>query len=171
MTTTAPSPVQSFLQEIHHEAAATRRLLEAVPADKLDWKPHEKSMSIGVLARHVAGIPGVFVEMLQQDSFDFGQRSGPPEPSSKDELLEVHDAGQAAVDAAWGAWTAEDLATTWRVLRDGAELMALPRAAVLRNFVCNHLVHHRGQLSVYLRLLDVPLPSVYGPTADVNPFG
>ena len=171
MTTTAPSPVQDFLQEMHREAASTRRLLEAVPADRLEWKPHPKSMSIGLLARHIAGIPGTFVEMLAHDSFDFGQRSGPPEPSSKDEILEVHDAGQAAIDAAWGAWTAADLGRTWRVLRGGVELMAVPRGAVLRNFVCNHLVHHRGQLTVYLRLLDVPLPSVYGPTADENPFG
>jgi uncharacterized damage-inducible protein DinB len=172
MTITSSSPVQPFLDEIVREGATSRRLLQVLPEARLAWKPHPKSQSLGQLAMHVATLPGGITAMLQGEDFDFAAADfTPPQPTSPEAVLAAHDQSQAAAAAALGAWRADELGRTWRVLRGDRELMAMPKSAALRNFLCNHLVHHRGQLTVYLRLLDVPLPSVYGPTADVNPFG
>lgn len=172
MTTTPSSPVQPYLDEIRREGESTRRLLQVLPESALGWRPHAKSQTLGQLAMHVATLPGGIPRMLQSEAFDFdGADFTPPQPSSRAAVLDAHDQSQASAAAVLGAWRADELGRTWRVLRGGRELMAMPKAAALRNFLCNHLVHHRGQLTVYLRLLDVPLPSVYGPTADVNPFG
>jgi uncharacterized damage-inducible protein DinB len=171
MSTLAPSPVQPFLDEIRREAAATRRMLEAVPEAHLGWRPHAKSHTLGQLALHVATLPSGIARMLAADPFDFAtadMRAG--QPQSRAELFAAHEQGLRDAEQTFGAWDAADLGRTWRALRDGVELMALPKGIALRILLCNHLVHHRGQLSVYLRLLDVPVPSVYGPTADENPF-
>lgn len=172
MTATAPSPLQAFLDEIRREGQTTRRLLQVLPEGKLGWRPHAKSQTLGQLAMHVATLPGGITAMLQGEAFDFATANfTPAQPQDRAAVLAAHDQGQAAAAAALGAWRPDDLGRTWRVLRGSAELMAMPKSVALRNFLCNHLVHHRGQLTVYLRLLDVPLPSVYGPTADENPFG
>jgi uncharacterized damage-inducible protein DinB len=172
MTTLAPSPAQPFLDEIRREAATTRRMLEALPEDMLAWRPHPRSHTLGQLARHVATLPSGLAGMLSADTFDFAANDmRAAQPASKAEILAALDQGVRDAEAAFSTWDASDLGRTWRALKNGVELLALPKAAVLRSLLCNHLVHHRGQLSVYLRLLDVPLPSVYGPTADENPFG
>lgn len=171
MTTTAPSPVQPYLDELRQEARSTRGLFEVLPEDRLAWRPHPKSYSLGQLALHIARLPGAFAEMLEVDAFDLdGVDFQVPQPGTRAEVLAVHDAGVEAALAAFGRWDAARLGSTWRVVHGEQELMVLPRAGGLRTMLCNHVVHHRGQLTVYLRLLDVPLPSVYGPTADVNPF-
>lgn len=171
MSTLAPSPVQPFLDEIRREAAATRRLLEALPEARLDWRPHPKSHSLGQLARHVASLPTGIPRMLAGDTFDFAKADlRAAEPRSKAEILAAFEQGVRDAEAALSAWDAAELGRTWRAVRGDAELMALSKGVALRTLLCNHLVHHRGQLTVYLRLLDVPLPSVYGPSADVNPF-
>ena len=172
MTTLAPSPVQPILDEIRREAAATRRMLEVLPEARLSWKPHPKSHTLGQLARHVATLPSGFAQMLAGEAVDFATidlKVG--QPQTRAELLAALDQGVRDAEQAFGGWDAAELGRTWRALKNGVELMALPKAAVLRSLLCNHLVHHRGQLSVYLRLLDVPVPAVYGPTADENPFG
>lgn len=171
MTATALSPAQPYLDEIRREAATTRRLIEVLPEAKLGWKPHPKSQSLGELARHVVTLPGGIAQMLSADAFDFARiekRVAPP--TSKVELLAALEQGVRDADAAFSRWDAAELGRTWRMLKDGVEKMAMPKAMALRSLLCNHLVHHRGQLTVYLRLLDVPLPSVYGPTADENPL-
>jgi len=163
--------VQALLTEIRREGDSTRRVLEAVPANQLAWRPHPKSQTLGQLAMHVAGLPGGITRMLQSDDFDFaGVDFTAAQPASKDAILAAHAQSLAAAAAALGAWSAEDLERTWRAHHGARELMVLSKALALRNLLCNHLVHHRGQLTVYLRLLEVPLPPVYGPTADVNPF-
>jgi uncharacterized damage-inducible protein DinB len=171
MPAAVPLPVQPFLDEIRREGETTRRLLQVLPEARLAWKPHPRSQTLGQLAMHVATLPGGITGMLQGEAFDFdGVDFTPAQPQSKAAVLDAHDQSQSAAAAALDTWRADDLGRTWRVLRGGSELMAMPKSAALRNFLCNHLVHHRGQLTVYLRLLDVPLPSVYGPTADENPF-
>ncbi|HXG94767.1 MAG TPA: DinB family protein [Blastocatellia bacterium] len=156
-----------IIGELKHEANTTRKLLERVPEPALGWKPHEKSMSLGRLAGHVAELPGLIVPIVNQDELDFASGDYKPfTPTSRFELLEVFDkALSMAVDALQTA-TDEQLQKTWR-LRSGDKVFGeLPRIAMIRGLVLNHIIHHRGQLSVYLRLQDVPLPSIYGPSAD-----
>jgi len=168
--------IYAFLAELGHEAATTRRLLERVPEDRLSWKPHEKSMTLSRLAGHVAELPGWSRTILADDEFHIdresphGYRAHRPETVA--ELLQVHDDNVAAYhDAAEGV-SDETLRGHWRMLKGGQVVLDLPRTVALRSFLMNHLIHHRGQLSVYLRLLGVPLPSIYGPTADdPGPFG
>jgi uncharacterized damage-inducible protein DinB len=166
MTTATPAFTQAALAELHAEGATTR----ALPADKLSWKPHEKSMSLASLASHVATIPCRLSSFLAQDEFDFATAGGFDEPATKEAILEQHDEAMAAAHATLERWTPEQLAAEWRAHKEGTPIFAMPRAGAARALLFNHWYHHRGQLSVYLRLLDVPVPSVYGPTADVNPF-
>jgi uncharacterized damage-inducible protein DinB len=158
--------------EIAQEAATTRRVLERVPSDKLAWKPHPKSMSLGQLAMHVATIPGGIAKLAQVDEFELNPANfDPPEAKSKDEILAALDGSvQAAQDYLRGV-SESDAAGTWRLVSQGKELMAMPRVGLLRSIMLNHWYHHRGQLSVYLRLLEVPVPVIYGRSADENPFG
>lgn len=159
----------SLLPEFDHEMGTTRRLLERVPDADLTWAPHERSYNLGRLASHVAGIPRWASVAMDSAFFDFaadGHDARPVDPRSMAVVLTQFDANVAAArktiaeaaDAAFmGSWT----------LKNGAhEVFTLPKIAVLRGFVMNHLIHHRGQLTVYLRLRNVPLPSIYGPTAD-----
>lgn len=163
------SAAETMLQELEQEAATTRRLLERVPQDKLAWKPHAKSMSLGQLALHVATLPGNIAGMSQRSPFPLPEFV---QPAAEDAaaLPGVLDDSVAAARDIIGAMDEAALARAWSVVRDGEELMSLPVAALLRMLMLNHWYHHRGQLSVYLRELDVPLPSIYGPTADENPF-
>ena len=158
---------EAILAELKHEAATTRKMLERAPEDKFDWKPHEKSMTLGRLAGHVAELPGMISAVLMQDELDFATRAyGPFVPKTTSELLDTLDTKVAQALELLADQSDDNLKKSWR-LRSGDKIFfELPRAAVLRSMALNHMIHHRGQLSVYLRLLDVPLPSVYGPTAD-----
>jgi uncharacterized damage-inducible protein DinB len=163
--------VDALLAEMEQEAATTRRVLERVPDDKLAWKPHAKSMSLGQLTRHVAEGPAQIAGMIVPDTFempDFGEQ---PSPASAADAVKAHDEGLATVKRIVGGMDDAALGTVWRVTKGGQELLAMPKGAVVRSLLMNHIYHHRGQLSVYLRLLDVPVPSIYGPSADENPFG
>ncbi len=165
-------PCAAVLAELEQEAAATRRLLERLPADRLAWRPHRKSQSLGQLALHVASIPGIVTGLMERDAVDVATVDF--KPAQPDGVASVRKAFEEALEGAKKAlsgWTEADLGSTWRLVSGEKTVMALPKAAMLRSLVCNHLYHHRGQLTVYLRMLDVPLPSVYGPSADEQPFG
>jgi uncharacterized damage-inducible protein DinB len=163
------SMTQAMLQEFDNEANTTRRVLERVPADKLAWKPHPKSMSLGVLALHVASSPGVTVCWCAEDETQF-TGSQAPSPASTEEILAAHESSVKTVKETLGRLGDEGLQGMWTGKAGDQTLMTMPKAVLARAIVMNHLVHHRGQLSVYLRLLDVPVPSIYGPSADENPF-
>ncbi len=157
---------EAFLAEFDHETATTRKLLERVPDDKLTWKPHDRSMSLGGLAQHVANIPHWATVIIKQPAFDMAD--APPrlaEPQSRAEILELFDRTKRDARAAMQISDPEWMAP-WTFKQGGHEMFTLPKAAAVRGWVMNHGVHHRGQLSVYLRLLNVPLPAMYGPSAD-----
>jgi uncharacterized damage-inducible protein DinB len=160
----------SLLPEFDLEMANTRKALERVPDDKLDWKPHEKSMSMGGLATHLANLPIWTVFTVNQDSLDLAPPGGESfrveEKRTRQEILEDFDKNVAAARDAVAGASDEELLKPWSLLKGGVTLMTLPKIAVLRSFVMNHVIHHRGQFTVYLRLNDVPVPSIYGPSAD-----
>ena len=166
------SIAESLLPEFDHETGTTRTLLERVPGDKADWKPHAKSMSLGTLATHVATIPGWMPITLQQTEFDTnppgGQGYVPPAFEGTAKMLQTYDEGVKTARAMLAATTDAEMMVSWALKSGGKIIFTMPRVAVLRSFIMNHSVHHRGQLSVYLRLCDVPLPSIYGPTADTQ---
>ena len=155
-----------LLTEFDHEMATTRRLLERLPDGPLAWKPHAKSMSIGGLATHLANIPSWGGAILNEASFDLAEQ-GPhlQEKSSRADILAAFDDTVRRVRDWMNKSDAEYLAP-WTLKRGGQEMFTLPRVAAFRSFVLNHLIHHRGQLSVYLRLNDLPVPAIYGPSAD-----
>jgi uncharacterized damage-inducible protein DinB len=161
---------QSLLPEFDHEMANTRKVLERIPEDKLGWKAHEKSNTIGWVGTHLANIPS-WVEMaLNQDSVDVAPPGGKPyrmpEAESVTAMLEAFDKNVAAGRAALAAVGDEQLSEPWSLLSGGATVFTMPRLAVLRSFVLNHSIHHRAHLCVYLRLNDAPVPALYGPSAD-----
>ncbi len=162
--------VDPLIAELEQEAQTTRRVLERVPADKLTWRPHPKSMTLGQLAHHVASIFEVssFVEMDALDLNDVTFEN--PQPASKTALLQTFEAGLATARQRLGALDDRRAGAAWKLHRGGVEVFTISKLAVVRSFLLNHWYHHRGQLSVYLRLLDVPVPVVYGRTADENPF-
>jgi uncharacterized damage-inducible protein DinB len=163
--------ISAILQEFREESAITKRVLDRVPADKLTWTPHPKSMTLGQLAGHIAGIPGRISRMAQQDSFDVLKGSFVPEqPKSFEEILATLDQGVRDAEQILQDMTEDRLAGTFRLMKGERELFCQPRARVVRTIMLNHWYHHRGQLSVYLRLLDVPLPVIYGRSADTDPF-
>jgi uncharacterized damage-inducible protein DinB len=162
---------EGFLNELDAEEATTRRVLERVPEAHFDWRPHEKSSSLGQLAWHVATLPQQLTGFVATDSLDITTVSfRQAAPASRTELLAGFDASLVAARAYLAALDDGQASRTWRLIAAGTELAAVPRAGAIRSFLFNHLYHHRGQLLVYLRLLNVPVPSVYGPTADENPF-
>jgi len=163
------SMTQAMLHEFDNEAKTTRKVLERVPADKLSWKPHPKSMSLGTLALHVASSPGVIIGWCAEDETQFTGQA-PPEATSTSEILAAHDESVKKVKETLPQVGDEGMQKMWTAKAGGQTLMTMPKAALARSIVMNHWVHHRGQLSVYLRLLDVPVPSIYGPSADENPF-
>lgn len=172
-TTTAETPSlrQTALGDLEHEMAITRRVLERVPEERLSWKPHEKSWSLGGIAVHIANLPRWAVAILQADEFDLAAplpRSA--EPASREEVLARFDAAVAAVREALAGADDAALARPWTLRRGEQVVTTLPKAGALRTMVISHVIHHRGQLSVYLRLLDVPVPSIYGPSADEGGF-
>jgi uncharacterized damage-inducible protein DinB len=165
--------IDAYIKEFEHEAQTTRRVLERVPEDKLAWKPHEKSMTLGELAHHVADLPSVVAGFLSLDTFDFSQFGSRKQPSaeSRAQLLQTFEQSLKAAKQTLDGF--DDLRATavWKGIRNGQTLLSMPRITAVRMIMMNHLYHHRGQLSVYLRLLNVPVPSLYGPSADENPFG
>jgi uncharacterized damage-inducible protein DinB len=161
--------IEELLRELDQEANATRRMLERVPGDRLAWKPHQKSMTLGQLALHIAGLPGAIAQASQQIPYpapSFVQ----PGATSAAELVPTLERSLQTARTILGGKSDQWLADTWRVVDGDRELMAIPIGGMLRMLMLNHWYHHRGQLGVYLRELGVPLPSVYGPTADENPF-
>ena len=165
------SLTDNILQEFDRESKTTRRVLERVPDDKLAWKPHPKSMSLGVLAMHLASAPGAIAQWTLVDSYEFPQGGNQtPEAKSNAEILAAHDAGVEKAKTALAQCGDAGLHQNWEATRNGVAFLKMPKAALVRSIVLNHAYHHRGQLSVYLRLIDVPVPSIYGPSADENPF-
>jgi uncharacterized damage-inducible protein DinB len=161
---------QALLPEFDHEMANTRKALERVPEDKFAWKPHEKSMALGRLATHIAELPGWIPQTLESESFDVAPPGAPPfQPKtagSRAEILEIFDKNVAAARAAIGGASDAQWMVRWTLLRGGQAMFSLPRIAVFRGMMMNHTIHHRAQLGVYLRLNDVPVPALYGPSAD-----
>ena len=162
--------VDGILPEFDQEMANTRKTLERIPDAKFDWKPHSKSMPMGDLGAHLATLPTFVAITMERDSFDVINRDGaaakPPKPKSAIELVETFDKNVAAARAILEKTKDDHLMKPWTLLAGGKTILTLPRIAVLRSFVLSHNVHHRAQLGVYLRLNDVPVPSIYGPSAD-----
>lgn len=163
------STIEALLQELEQEAQTTRRILERVPDDRLTWKPHEKSMSLGQLALHIATMPGAIAELSRHSPFPVPEFIQPSAASAAELVPTLEQSVAKAKDILRGLDEAE-LSKMWRVVDGDREVMALPVGALLRSIMLNHWYHHRGQLSVYLRQIGVPVPSIYGPSADENPF-
>lgn len=159
-----------LLPELENEFKTTRTLLAIVPTERADWKPHEKSMSLGKLAIHVATLPGWCVSTINATEMDLAPKDGPPVvfPSfeSTEKMLEGFDETIKHANTAIGGASDADFMVDWTLKAGDRTFFTMPRVAVVRTFAINHLIHHRGQLSVYLRMLDIPLPMIYGPTAD-----
>ena len=166
---------ETLLPEFDQEIASTRKCLERIPDEKLGWKPHEKSMTMARLAGHLAEIPMWGRETMTKTEIDIMPVGAPPyepwKPATVAEILERFDRQASEARAAIASSTDADFMVPWSLLSGGNMVFTMPRAAVLRGMVLNHLVHHRGQLSVYLRLNDIPVPSIYGPSADEGSMG
>jgi uncharacterized damage-inducible protein DinB len=161
--------IDALLAELEQESVTTRRVLERVPEAHLAWKPHPKSMSLGQLALHIATVPGNVAALAAMDTAEppaFVQ----PEAATTAELVPALMESVAKARQHLGGFDDAAMGRTWRLMSGGREIMAMPRVAFARAIMLNHWYHHRGQMLVYLRLLDVSVPSVYGPTADENPF-
>ena len=155
-----------LIQELTIEAARTRALLERLPEDKLEWKPHDKSMPLGRLATHIAELPGWGKLTLEQDVLDMGEGFTPTICDSLAAILETHDKSVAEFEKVLTSTPDDEYAKTWTMKFKGQDVFSAPKMGVIRDFVMNHIVHHRGQLTVFLRLNDVPLPMTIGPSAD-----
>lgn len=161
---------QAFIGEFEHEAKSTRRMLERVPEDKWDWKPHEKSMTMRQLTTHIAEMPGWMPMMLTTKELDMGSEAAkgfaPAVINNRKELVDLFDANLKKARESLAAAGDDVMKETWTFRNGDAVIFSLPKSGVVRSMILNHFVHHRGQLSVYLRLNDVPVPSIYGPSAD-----
>jgi len=160
-----------LLLEFHEELKTTRRVLERIPVDKLTWKPHKKSWTLGQLAMHTASVPGAISTITGYDSFDVLKGNfTPPSPNNTDEIRSALDKSAHDVEKALKGTTEEQAYAQWRLTRGDTVILAIPRVMAWRSLMLNHWYHHRGQLSVYLRMIGVPIPSIYGPSGDENPF-
>ena len=163
--------VDPILMELEQEAEITKRLLDIVPEDKPSWRPHPKARSLGELAMHLATLQGNVAEIGQLDTKETGTFPTDSQPNSRTQILESFAENlKKAKDIVASTDDARAVAE-WKLTKSGETIMSMPRIAFWRAILLNHNYHHRGQLSVYLRELDVPLPSIYGPSADTNPFG
>jgi len=160
---------EMLVQELEQEAQTTRRVLERVPGDRLTWKPHDRSMSLGQLALHIASMPGAIAEITQISPFPV-PKFEQPSATSAAELVPTLEQSVVKARSILHTLDDADLAKIWCVMDGDRQVMALPVGAALRALMLNHWYHHRGQLSVYLRQVGVPVPSIYGPSADENPF-
>jgi uncharacterized damage-inducible protein DinB len=162
---------QQLVGELQQESATTRRVLERVPAEKLEWRPHRTSMTLGQLAMHVAVIPDAIAQLAQREGFDAAQANfDPPQPKDKKEILDAFERSVTSAQGYLSGLTGDSAAQTWRLTSKGREVFSVPRSGLLRSVMLNHWYHHRGQLSVYLRMLEVPMPVIYGRSADEDPF-
>jgi uncharacterized damage-inducible protein DinB len=159
---------QKLIGELQHEAVSTRKMLERIPNDKLDWKPHEKSMTLGLLASHVTELPGFLTKVLSSDELNFEANAYVPfNAKSAEELVKNFNEKIDSAIAALEKTNDETLKNTTWTMRNGDHIIfSVPRMGAIRGFAISHFIHHRGQLSVYLRMLDIPVPSIYGPSAD-----
>jgi uncharacterized damage-inducible protein DinB len=162
--------IENLIHEFQHESAITRRVLERVPADNLTWKPHAKSMSIGELALHIPHELKILAPTVLAGGYDFGTHVGVRQPASADEVLTTLNEAENVVASTLRQLGDEGLQRTWNATFKGAPYFSIPAAAFVRTVLLNHTYHHRGQLSVYLRLLDIPVPAIYGPSADEASF-
>ena len=160
---------ERLLAEFAEEVGSTRRVLDRVPEDRLSWKPHPKSMSLGQLAMHIAHVPGGVATLMHELVAEV-PNVPLPEARSRAELMTALEWSVATVNETLTGWGDEGLHADWRMTSNGETLLALPRIDMVRSVMLNHWYHHRGELIVYLRLLDVPVPGIYGPSADENPF-
>ena len=160
----------ALLPEFDYEMATTRKTLERLPEDKVDFKPHERSMTLGHLASHIAEMPAWGVAGLKMDSLDMSNYK-PWKSTSRAEILAVFDKNVAEARAAIAGADDATFMSNWSLTMGGQTLMTMPKVAVVRSFVMNHVIHHRGQYSVYLRMTGVPVPSIYGPSADEGQMG
>jgi uncharacterized damage-inducible protein DinB len=159
------------IAEFGDEAKTTRRVLERVPADKLTWKPHQRSLSIGQLALHIAATPGGLAQWLRKAEHEINAASFQfPQPASREEILAVFDQSVKEAGAFLEGLSDADAQGDWTLKANGRTLFTKTRLGVIRLIMLSHVYHHRGELAVYLRLLNVPVPSIYGPSADENPF-
>src|SRR6266849_4639520 len=161
--------VDSILMEIEQEAQTTRRVLDRIPEDKLAWKPHPKAFSLGQLALHIASVPGSVAAAAVPDTMEAPSFSQ-PEPKSRQEVLDTFSKSLESAKETLKKMDDARLTSTWSLTKNGKVLMSVPRIGFIRSILMNHNCHHRGQLSVYLRMLEVPVPSIYGPSADENPI-
>ena len=162
--------IDGLLQELEQETQTTRRVLERVADHQLAWRPHEKARTLGELALHVAMVPGGVAELVASPSPAQAPQFTDPSPKSASELIPALDRSIAKAKHVLGDMDDATLLGTWRLMQGERELFAIPRFSMLRSVMLNHWYHHRGQLTVYLRALGVPVPSIYGPSADENPF-
>ena len=162
--------IDGLLAELEQEAQTTRRVLERIPQEHLSWKPHPKSMSLGQLALHVATVPGNVAELAAMDMLADPPNIVQPECATAAELLPSLTESVTKAKLALGGFDDARMGAMWRLQSGGRDIMAMPRVAFVRAIMLNHWYHHRGQLLVYLRMLNLSVPSVYGPTADENPF-
>jgi uncharacterized damage-inducible protein DinB len=162
--------IDGMLQELEEEARTTRRVLERVPDNKLTWRPHEKARTLGELAMHVAMVPGAVAELIASPSPAQVPQFTDPTTENASELVSTLEDSIAKAKRVLGGVDDATLRETWRMMQGEREVFAVPRVALLRSIMLNHWYHHRGQLTVYLRELDVPIPSIYGPSGDENPF-
>jgi uncharacterized damage-inducible protein DinB len=163
--------MEPMLNELRHEAETTKRLLDRVPENEFGWSPHPRSMSLGQLALHVANIPGDLTRLAQLDQFDAANANfEPAKPESKEAVMNAFRTSLSAASEYLEALSPDIAGAPWRLTLRGIEVFSMPRAVMLRSLLLNHWYHHRGQLSVYLRLLDVPVPVIYGRSADENPL-
>jgi uncharacterized damage-inducible protein DinB len=159
----------ALLPEFDHEMATTRRILERVPEAELAWKPHDKSMTLGQLASHIANMPVWCRMTLERPVLELeslGADARLKQPVARDKILDEFDAGRTAARSLLATQSDAELLARWTLQKGGQEIFTMPRISAIRSFVMNHMIHHRGQLTVYLRLKGVPLPPIYGPTAD-----
>ncbi len=161
--------VDSILMELEQEAQTTKRVLDRIPDDKLAWKPHPKSYSLGQLALHIASVPGRVAAAVVPDSMEAPNFSQ-PEPKNRQEVLDTFSKSLESAKETLKKMDDARLTSVWRLTKNGKVLMSVPRIGFIRSILMNHNYHHRGQLSVYLRMLEVPVPSIYGPRADENPI-
>ena len=162
--------IDTMLQELEEEAKTTRRVLERVPENQLDWRPHKKARTLGQLAMHVAIVPGGVAEFVASPSPVQAPDFSDPKLNTASELVPTLDQSIAKARKVLGGMEDTELMATWQLMQGERELFSGPRMTMLRSIMLNHWYHHRGQLSVYLRALDIPIPSIYGPSADENPF-
>jgi len=160
------SIAKEFAKELNQQAANTKKVLERIPQDKLTWKPHEKSTAIGRLGMHIAELPNTIVRTIETESFDYAAAPFKPVfPNTTAEIMETFEKSLSKATELLEKTSDDQLQAIWKALRAGQLVWEMPKGAVIRNTL-NHIIHHRGQLTVFLRLLDVPIPNTFGPTAD-----